>query len=115
MKVSYRLFTLFALFALGAAWNVVIGVAMLLAPAFSLRLLYGHEPGAEDQLLIMLERDYAFCLVVFIFNYKKIKEKCNIDNLPVSAVLLIFKIFFILFLLAEFFIFKNLKMNAKLN
>ena len=57
------------LFGLGAAWNIVIGLSVLLAPLFSLRLLYGHEPSADDQLLTMLDRDFAFCVLLFGLGY----------------------------------------------
>jgi hypothetical protein len=57
------------LFALGAAWNVVIALSILGAPMFSLRLLYGHEPGGDDQLLAMLDRDFAFCVLLFGIGY----------------------------------------------
>ena len=39
------------------------------SPMFSLRLLYGHEPGADDQLLAMLDRDFAFCVLLFGIGY----------------------------------------------
>ena len=47
----------------------MIGVSVLLAPLSSLRLLYGHEPSADDQLLIMLDRDYAYCVLIFGLGY----------------------------------------------
>ena len=57
------------LFGLGAAWNLVIGLSVLLAPLFSLRLLYGHEPSADDPLLAILNRDFAFCVLIFGVGY----------------------------------------------
>jgi hypothetical protein len=57
------------LFALGAAWNIVIGLSVLLAPLSSLGLLYGHEPSADDQLLSMLNRDFAYCVLIFGLGY----------------------------------------------
>jgi hypothetical protein len=57
------------LFALGAAWNFVIGLSLLVAPLFSLRLLYGHEPSTDDQLLVMLDRDFAYCVLIFGLGY----------------------------------------------
>jgi len=57
------------LFALGAAWNLVIGLSVLLAPLISLRLLYGHEPSADDPLLAMLNRDFAVCVLLFGIGY----------------------------------------------
>src|SRR3954470_23374977 len=57
------------LFALGAAWNLVIGLSIMFAPLSSLRLLYGHEPSADDQLLMMLDRDFASCVLLFGVGY----------------------------------------------
>jgi len=57
------------LFAVGAAWNFVIALSILVAPLVSLRLLYGHEPGADDPLLAMLDRDFAFCVLLFGVGY----------------------------------------------
>jgi hypothetical protein len=57
------------LFALGAAWNIVIGLSVSVAPLSSLRLLYGHEPSADDQLLSMLYRDFASCVLIFGLGY----------------------------------------------
>lgn len=58
------------LFALAAAWNLVIGLSILIAPWFSLQLLYGHEPGGpNDPLLAMLDRDFGFCVLLFGVGY----------------------------------------------
>lgn len=62
MKLSW-------LFALGAAWNILIGLSVLLAPLFSLRLLYGQAPNADDPLLAMLNRDFASCVLLFGVGY----------------------------------------------
>lgn len=57
------------LFGLSAAWNLVIGLSILVAPMLSLRLLYGHEPSPDDQLLAMLNRDFAWCVLLFGIGY----------------------------------------------
>lgn len=57
------------LFAVGAAWNFVIAISILVAPLISLRLLYGREPGADDSLLAMLNRDFAFCVLLLGVGY----------------------------------------------
>jgi hypothetical protein len=57
------------LFGLGAAWNLLIGLSIIFAPAISLNLLYGHQPSADDPLLMMLDRDFAFCVLLFGVGY----------------------------------------------
>jgi hypothetical protein len=57
------------LFGVGAAWNFVIGVSILVDPLSSLRLLYAQQPGTDDQLLMMLDRDFGFCVLLFGVGY----------------------------------------------